>query len=95
MSEHSGRISYKVHKASPETPAEPTLSIFVCHGPVDEHGQILIGDNIVEPEVDAHIADLKRNLDEIGKRAKKELQEARRENLANLKRLRRGQDDGT
>ena len=94
MDEHSGRISYKVHRASPATTTEPTVSIFVAYGSRDEHGDLPLASNLVEPDIDSYIADLKRNLDEIGRQAKKELQEARRENLDSLKILRKGQDDG-
>lgn len=94
MDKHSGRISYKVHRASPATPAEPTVSIFVAYGSRDEYGDLPLASNLVEPDIDSYIADLKKNLDEISRQAKKELQEARRENLDNLKILRKGQDDG-
>lgn len=95
MDNHSGKISYKVRKASPATPAEPTVSIFVAYGNRDETGDLLLASNLVEPEIDSYIADLKRSLDDIGRKAKKRLQEARRENFKNLKRSRTGQEDGT
>ena len=57
MDMHSGRISYKVHRASPATPAEPTVSIFVAYGSRDEFRNTLIASNLVDTDIDSYISD--------------------------------------
>ena len=78
MDETTGRIDYEVHGLNLEVPTRASVFIVRKYGGFLEDGTILLSHELkTEEEIDFCINDLKKNLDDVGRSAKRDLREAK------------------
>ena len=73
----SGRFSYKIFLPEPDKPASASVFIVRQYGGIDGDGDTLLSARLkTEEEIDFCVADLKGNLDVVGRQAKRHLRRA-------------------
>ena len=78
MDETTGRIDYEVHGLTLGVPTRASVVIVRKYGGFLEDGTILLSHELkTEEEIDFCINDLKKNLDDVGRSAKRDLREAK------------------
>lgn len=80
MGKTIGQFDYLIRK--PEiggTPLPATVHIILGDHAIDEDGQLLLSPSLSEQEIDGHVLELKKDLDRVGRLAKRALKRANQE----------------